>query len=146
MDFEKYEALSSDTPIPLDMLGPDGKPLIGDDGKPVQFFLLPPDSKHLNRERDAFRTVWREKQGDDEETPEDKDRKAIEFTALSVAGWSKNWTLEKKKPAYSRKKAVEVLSRFPFVYDQVLVWSSSRGKAWAFLSENAQNTVSGEAA
>ena len=147
MDLESFSPLWSDDAVALDLRGPDGRVVKGDDGKPVRLFLLPPDSRKLTARRDDIRREHREAHPDGATPTDDAVRLYVaKSLAAALTGWSDNFTVGGERLTYSEDRAHELIDRVPLVKEQVASWLGDRGKAWAVLSKRAAVGASGEAA
>lgn len=132
-DFAKYDALSADEPIPVTVCDPLGAPEIGDDEKPVQLFLLPPACTLVVSRVEEISERRRKRAEEGKLTREDSRDYEKEINAVYVEGWTSNWSIDKEKPEFSRKAAVDLARRVPPFNELLWRWRTDSGNAWRAL-------------
>lgn len=145
-DLTQFSAWWSDEATPVELKDPAGKPIPGDDGKPIEIRLLSPDCSKLQARRDEIRRAHREThKGKDELTDAEVSRFVSASLAVVIDGWSSNFVVEGERLEYSEENAVRLVEAIPLVKQQVADWIGDRGKTWAVLSKRAALGGAGEA-
>ena len=149
MDFNQFERLYEDTPIPVTLAGPDGKLLVSKiDGKHIIWDLLPPDAPSVVARCDEIDAQQRIKQDEGKLTAEDRRFYETQRLAALVDDWSENWTLngevlpccQANAERFLASKAGKMLRGF------LLVWRRSNELAWSALQRQQGTTAAGAGA
>lgn len=146
MDFNQFERLYEDTPIPVTLAGPDGKLLVSDvDGKPVIWNMLPPDAPSVVARCDEIDAQQRIQQNEGKLTAEDRRFYETQRLASTVAGWSENWTWNGEILPFSQANAERFLASKAgkMLRGFLLVWRRSNELAWSALQRQQGTTAAG---
>ena len=120
-DLSKFDtATLANNGAPVPLVSPLGDVIIGNDGKPVTFYIYGQDSKKF---RDTINEIRRRNVGKKAKvkTPDEEDAEVIERLADLTAGWSNNFDLDGEAFTYSRENAIKLYSdsRFQWLYEQI---------------------------
>lgn len=135
MDFADFDRLYEDEPIPVQLAGPDNKPLRGTDGEPVWLYLLPPECPAVEKATEEVRARRQARADDGELTAEDKAAFETELLAAMVRGWSDNVLWEGEPFPYTPHNAAKLISTKggKMLRRFLLQWRFDQGNAWAAL-------------
>lgn len=144
-DFAKYRDLSKDEALAVTVYDPTGRPEIGDDGEPVQLFLLPPACPKAVSRIEEIAERRRKRAEQNELTREDSRDYEREINAAFLEGWSNNWEIDGEKPEFSRKAAVDLAREIPPFNELLWRWRTDSGNCWRALLAKRSNGRDGEA-
>ena len=135
MDIADFDLLYDDQAIPVQLAGPDGKPLKGTDGEPVWLYLLPPESPAVEKAAEDARARQKAASDEGELTVEDRTAFQNETLAALVAGWSDNVLWHGEPFRYSHQNTIKMISTKggKLIRSFLVEWRFNRGNAWAAL-------------
>ncbi|WP_439636662.1 hypothetical protein [Oceanicaulis sp.] len=146
MDFNAFERLYEDTPIPVSLSGPDGKLLVSKiDGKHIIWNMLPPDAPSVAARCDEIDAQQRIKQDEGKLTIGDRKFYETQRLAATIAGWSENWTWNGETLPFSQANAERFLASKAgkMLRGFLLVWRRSNELAWSALQRQPGTTGAG---